>query len=59
MNKDIGINKHISIHNTYRGKDDFEIDLFPSIVISNWRVLFSWLFFSVQITFKAIDREDW
>lgn len=59
MNKDFEINKYISVHNLWRGKGCFEFDLLPSIIIDDWRVLFAWLFFSLQITFKAKDEEDW
>lgn len=58
MKKDIYINRHISVHNTYRGKNCFELHLLPSITIDDDRILLGWLFFTLQISFKPRNEEE-
>lgn len=57
MKKDFYFGKYISSHITYRCGECFEIDLLPSIVISDWRIMVGWLCFKLQVSFKA--NEDY
>lgn len=57
MKKDFYFGKYISAHVTYRCGECFEIDLLPSIVISDWRIMIGWLCFKLQFSFKAMEDE--
>ena len=60
MKKDLYLGKYLSFHNTCRCKECFELDLLPSIVISDWRIMIGWLCFKLQITYEPkLDEELW
>ena len=57
MEREWYLNKHISLHFVFYSKDMFEFDLLPSILISDWRVMFGLFFFRLQITYKPLKNE--
>ena len=59
MNKDKYIGKHLSFHNTWRGKDCWEFSPFPFVSIDCTRILMGWLFFTMQISFYENNVEDY
>lgn len=59
MKTDLYVGKHFSLHFTCINKQCFEFNVLPSITINAWRVLVSFLCFSIQYSFEEIDKDMW